>query len=99
MHANWLSLYNSVFCDIVSCYGHVLQWTDSIRYLGVHFVRESILNAPSIGPQCHYRASSALAVYAMVVCPSVCPSVTSRCSTKTAKRRICLLYTSDAADE
>ena len=34
-----------------------------------------------------YRASSALAVYAMVVCPSVCLSVTSRCSTKMAKHR------------
>jgi len=32
----------------------------------------------------HY-ASAALAV---IVCPSVCPSVTSRCSTKTDKRRI-----------
>jgi len=30
----------------------------------------------------------ASAVLAMGLCPSVCPSVTSRCSTKTAKRRI-----------
>jgi len=29
----------------------------------------------------------ASALYAMVVCPSVCPSVTSRCSTKMAKHR------------
>ena len=45
---------NSVCCDIVSCYGHVLQWADSITYLGVHFVRTKHLNAPSIGPQCHF---------------------------------------------
>ena len=30
----------------------------------------------------------ASAVLAMALCPSVCLSVTSRCSTKTAKRRI-----------
>jgi len=30
---------NNVCCDIVSSYGYVLQWVDSIRYLGVHFVR------------------------------------------------------------
>ena len=35
-----------------------------------------------------YRASYALAVYAMVVCLCVCLSVTSRSSTKTAKRRM-----------
>ena len=35
-----------------------------------------------------YRASSAVAVYAMALCLSVCVSVTSRCSTKTAKRRM-----------
>ena len=37
-----------------------------------------------------YRAFYASAVLAMALCLSVgvCPSVTSRCSTKTAKRRI-----------
>ena len=30
---------NNVCCNIVSSYGYVLQWVDSIRYLGVHFVR------------------------------------------------------------
>jgi len=30
---------NNTCCDIVSSYGYVLQWVDSIRYLRVHFVR------------------------------------------------------------
>ena len=30
---------NNVCCDIVSSHGYVLQWVDSIRYLGVYFVR------------------------------------------------------------
>ena len=30
---------NNVCCDIVSSYGYVLHWVESIRYLGVHFVR------------------------------------------------------------
>jgi len=30
---------NNVCCDIVSSYGYVLQWVDTIRYLRVHFVR------------------------------------------------------------
>ena len=30
---------NKLCCDIVSSYGYVLQWVDSIRYLGVHCVR------------------------------------------------------------
>ena len=34
-----------------------------------------------------YRASYALAVYAMVLCLCVCLSVTSRCSAKMAKHR------------
>jgi len=34
-----------------------------------------------------YRASYACAVYAMALCLSVRPSVTSRCSTKMAKHR------------
>jgi len=29
---------NIVCCDIVSSYGYVLHWVESIRYLGVHFV-------------------------------------------------------------
>ena len=28
-----------VCCDIVSSYGYVLQWVNSIRYLGVHFLK------------------------------------------------------------
>ena len=58
---------------------------------------------------CHGRVSVCLSV-SVCLCLSVCLSVTSRCSTKMAKRRntqtaphdspgTCLLYTSDAADE
>ena len=38
----------------------------------------------------------ASAVLAVIVCPSVCPSVTSRCSTKTAKPRITQKSPSDS---
>ena len=45
---------NSVCCDIVSCYGHVLQCVDSVRYLGVHFVRGKHFNALLTSPQCRF---------------------------------------------
>jgi len=41
--------------------------------------------------RCH-----ASAVLAMALCPSVCPSITSRCFTKTAKRRITQTTTLDS---
>ena len=79
--------------DLLKC--RLMSW--STVHLLVH-VLVSISSRPTL--HCglsfdrfntFYRASSALAVYAMVVCPSVCLSVclsvTSRSSTKMAKGR------------
>jgi len=39
---------NTPCCDIVSMNGHTSEWVESLRYLGVYFVRSGILQATII---------------------------------------------------
>ena len=71
-------------------YRHTYYYWYSITHPIFRFRLKTFLFCKSFPPQPFLFTARcyASAVLAMALCPSVRPSVTSRCSTKTAKRRI-----------
>ena len=93
-----LLILGSIFSDCVVFYGDIIFILSKIKNLNFTSRAKDQHASPCQFCQskgCRYGDLTvftarcyASAVLAMALCPSVCPSVTSRCSTKTAKRRI-----------
>ena len=94
--------------EVAACNCTVACWNIIVRYrrcdIGLTIINSVFARTNHNGSNYNYvwwvvftARCYACAVYAMALCLSVRPSVTSRCSTKTAKRRITQITPNDIA--